>query len=277
MNRYTSILFVLLAITSCTKKLTVNNNYSKPIVSVTLPIEKYFIDRLADTTIMVNVIIPQNVGHSEYTPKPSQIMAVAKSDIYLAIGHLDFENAWKERLTNGTTIKWIDLDKGINLIENAEHSGHHATDPHYWLSPKRVSTMIENIANELRPLTTFNVDSAKNVLLAEIDLFDKKLNTIKGDKAFLIYHPALTYLAHDYSLTQLEIEKDGNAPSPITYKNSIDEARKMNVKIVFVQQGYDIDKAQSAADMIGAKVVTISPENYKWHQTMQTIVDALAK
>lgn len=276
MKQYILIVACALLVSSCANRSDTQN---RTVVSATLPIEKYFIERLADTTVAVNVIIPQNVGHSEYSPRPSQMMTLAQSATYFAIGNLDFEIAWKDRmLTNG--LKWIDLSDGIELIQtDVEHKvteHHHDTDPHYWLSPLRVRTMAHNMATELKKLTTYNVDSALTSLTTDLDSLDNQLRRLSGE-TFMIYHPALTYLAADYNMTQLEIEKDGNAPSPMSYKNSIEQGRSNRVKVVFVQQGYDIEKAQEAAQMLNAKVVSINPEGYNWSQTMQTIINALSE
>ncbi len=275
MKQHILIVAYTLLLTSCVHQPA---EHHKVAVSATLPVEKYFIEQLSDTTISVNVVIPQNVGHSEYSPRPSQMMSLAQSEAYFAIGNLDFEIAWKDRLTNNNKMVWTDLSKDIELIHTdaANHEHHHDTDPHYWLSPKRAKIMARNMATELRQLTTYNVDSALSVLNANLDSLDKQLSQLSG-KTFMIYHPALTYMAADYGLTQLEIEKDGNAPSPLSYKNSIESGKANNVKVVFVQQGYDIEKAQTAAQMLNAKVVSISPEGYNWPQTMQTIIEALAE
>lgn len=280
MKQYISLLGLVALIASCTHKPAAD---SKPTISVTLPVEKYFVDRLADSTVAVNVIIPQNVGHSEYSPRPSQMMSLSNSIVYFAIGQLDFENAWKGRMISVSNVRWVDMNKGISLVTStddahhkAEAHSHHDTDPHYWLSPKQTRIMVQNMANELRTLSSFNVDSALAILLSDIDAFDQQLSAIGAGKTFVIYHPALTYLARDYDMTQLEIEKDGNAPSPQSYQKLIETARANGAEIVFVQQGYDEQKAQAAADMIGAKVVSIAPENYDWLLTMQTIVSTLS-
>ena len=48
--------------------------------------------------INVNVMIPKSVGHSDYTPQPRQIVELSHSQAYLAIGDLDFEITWRQRL-----------------------------------------------------------------------------------------------------------------------------------------------------------------------------------
>ena len=47
------------------------------------------------------------------------------------------------------------------------------------------------------------------------------------NKTFIIYHPALTYLANEYGLTQLCIEMDGKEPSPAQLKELVETARNI--------------------------------------------------
>ena len=258
-----------------------NAQKSRPLISVSLPVEAYFVERIAGNAVDVNIMIPQSAGHGDYTPRPSQMRSIAQSDAYLAIGPLDFEQTWRERLTaNADSMKWIDLSNGIEMLSEDEHEGHHhAVNPHYWLSPRQVKTMVANMAKALEPVCEMHFDSALAVLNAEIDEFDSLLTSSTKDRhiAFMIYHPALDYLAHDYGMKQFEIEKHGNAPSPQTYMNEIDNARQNGVSVVFVQQGYDQQKAQSAAEMIGARVVEFSPEGIDWPATMNIIIESFGR
>lgn len=274
-------------ITSCNNQRANTSGNLKPCVSVSLPVESYFVKCLCGETVDINVMVPQSVGHSDYTPLPSQMMLLADSKLYLAIGNLDFEMTWGDRIRNaGTQLKWVDLSEGISLIEHdddqeeVQHGHHHHIDPHYWLAPREVQTMVANMARELKeiiPAETRHIDSALCVLNAKIDTLDARLTKIgeQGHQTFMIYHPALTYLAKDYGMTQCEIEKDGNAPTPKSYKDEMDKAKANGVKLVFVQSGYDRQKALSAAEMLGAKVVDFNPESERWEETMNIIINAL--
>jgi len=275
MKRYLFISILSILFSACTT--TVKNETSsddKPVVSVSLPVEEYFVDRLTSGSVEVNVLIPQSAGHSDYSPLPSQMMELSRSNIYLAIGELDFELSWKKRMMNANeNMKWVDLDEGIE----SHSEGEHHCDPHYWLSPKQIRIMLSNMAAALKPMTNVNVDSAAQAIINDVNALDSAFVAANdsSDIAFMIYHPALTYLASDYGMTQLEIEKDGNAPSPQSYMTQIDRAKELGVSVVFVQKGYDMQKAQSAADMIGAKVVEFNPEGPDWMTTMNTILNSI--
>ena len=271
---------VVLLVLSCQRQSVESRLEDKAVVSVSLPVEAYFVERLAGERVDVNVLVPQSAGHSDYSPLPSQMMELSRSSMYMAIGDLDFEIVWKAKMTsvNGG-MRWVDLSEGI-VKEEEEHDGHRHADPHYWLSPKQVRQMVRNMAGALKqvlPGDAVAIDSAAETLSVEIDSLDRELETLAGEKSisFMIYHPALTYVARDYGMSQYEIERDGNAPSPQTYMNEIELAKSAGVRAIFVQQGYDRQKAESAAQMIGARVVDFNPESREWKSPMETVIKAL--
>lgn len=261
------------------------------MVSVSVPAVGYFVDRLAGEAVDINVLVPASAGHSTYSPRPQQMVALGRSVCYLALGGLDFELTWKDRMTNAAPqMAWLDMSRGVRLIEGhcchadeVEHVGHHheATDPHYWLSPKQARIMAQNVARALQgivPADSLSIDSALVSLQLDIAAFDRRLDSIaqaSPHKAFMIYHPALSYLSADYGLQQFSVEKDGNEPTPQGYAAEIEAARTAGVGVVFVQMGYDVQKARSAAEALGAEVVEFAPEGEDWIATMNTIINAL--
>lgn len=273
-----------LAFAACSSS---NDAATDHLITVSIPVQAFFIDRLAGDVVDVNVMIPQAAGHSDYNPRPSQMMALAEANSYFAVGDLDFEITWKDRIISANpNILWKELNAGITHIEGHEHghaeekAHHHALDPHYFLSPKQAKVMAENYARELKKLLPSRaalIDTSLVALTDSISRIDEQFTRLTKDRniAFMIYHPALGYLARDYGMTQLAIEHNGNAPAPSTFIAEIDSARSAHVGVVFVQQGYDMQKAQTAADEIGAKVVSFAPESYDWFETMNIILLAL--
>lgn len=283
MNRLSHFLIVATTMVACTAP----SDDDRPRVSVSVPAMQYFVNRLAGEAIAVNVLIPSAVGHSTYTPRPAQMMALSQSESYLAFGCLDFETTWRSRMQDAAPdMKWKDMSLNVNMIKgetcsahSAEH--HHAADPHYWLSPRQAKVLAQNVAAELKsilPSHTASIDSALAIFGAEIAQKDSALMGVAKsaeNKAFMIYHPALSYLERDYGFVQLEVEREGSEPTPQGYIEEIEKARLAGARVVFVQQGYDVQKARQAAESIGAEVVEFSPEGENWLQTIDVIIEAL--
>ena len=76
---------------------------------------------------------------------------------------------------------------------------------------------------------------------------------------FVIYHPALTYLARDYGLTQLAIEHEGKEPSAKRLAELIEHARNEGVKHIFYQSEFPASSVEVICQDAGATAVEINP------------------
>lgn len=259
-----------------------------PVITVSIYPQKFFIDRISGNYYRVNVMIPKTMGHSDYSPTARQMKELANSKAYLAIGPLDFELTWADRLKSvSPNLNWIDLSTGYSLISGhvctADHHHHHSHsyDPHYWMSPSGASHLAQRVKKELdvfhperAEMTSQNLER----LLAEIELLHRSLEKLGSQKlTFLIYHPALAYLARDYQMTQLVIEQEGKTPTPSGLRNIIDQAKSHQVRHVFVQKNFDENNARVAAKAIGAKVISFNPENEDWISEMNALVQHLSE
>ena len=288
--RITAISLLTATLLACTH--VQNKKEAKPVLSVSILPLKTIIDRLSDQYYQVNVMIPKNVGHSDYSPTARQMKDLSNSDAYLAIGPLDFELTWGDRLRSvSPDMPWIDLSQGIELIDGhicnheEEHAHHHesAFDPHYWMSPQSAIKMVDNIKNvliKLHPENQTVIEKNYESLQLELTNLHRQLTTISHDNdslTFMIYHPALGYLARHYGFTQIEIEENGKAPTPAGLRRKIEQARKHKVQILFIQTNFDINNAQTAAKEIGARIVQINPESDAWPLEIQQITNYLSE
>lgn len=255
-----------------------NESNRHAAVSVSNPAMGYFVSRLLPDTVMVNVLIPQGADHDTYTPRPSQLASLGNSATYLAYGPLEFEITWRERLTDAApSMQWQDMSNGITLIGDSTHG----IDPHYWLSPKQAKRMADNIAHATKnvyPTLSGYVDSALVSLesdIAHIDSLMSSVATTHPGLTFVIYHPALGYLARDYGMRQLSVAQEGVSPQPRRYAELADSAREAGARVFFIQAGTTPDRVRATAEEIGAKVVSITPEGDDWMATMTAIAEAL--
>ena len=105
---------------------------------------------------------------------------------------------------------------------------------------------------------------------------ESELAPYKGQK-FLIFHPALSYIARDYGLEQISIEIDGKEPTPANIQNIINVAKQEGIKIVFVQKQFSTHNAEVIADEIDGSVVQIDPLAYNWKESIKFIADEIVK
>lgn len=282
-NRATlALLTIILAL--ATASCSAPNKGAATSVTVSNPAMAYFVGRLVPPGVEVNVMIPQGADHDTYTPRPSQMASLANSAAYIAYGPLEFELTWKDRiLSTAPGIKWIEVSDGISLISGHEHADthQHSADPHFWLSPRQAATVSRNAADALKsvfPTSAALVDSALVPLLADIAEADSALTSVARQKAgetFVVYHPALAYVARDYGFRQLSIGSEGVAPSPRQLAELADSARRSGAQVFFLQPGVTPDRVQKLADEMNTRLVTLQPEQQDWPATMRTITSAL--
>ncbi|MFH0756590.1 MAG: zinc ABC transporter substrate-binding protein [Bacteroidota bacterium] len=286
MNR--SFLLLMLIILSQACNTGNHSATEKPVVSVSILPQKYFLEQLAGDLVEVNVMIPPGANPATYEPTISQLGKLDRSELYFRIGYVGFELSWMEKIRSvNPEMEVVDLSSGIQLIhgvENGDHgdSHHHGgTDPHIWMSARNAgliaSNMYEALTN-LLPDQKEKLTSNLEVLLGEIESLDKEISRMMAGldhRSFMIYHPALTYFARDYSLEQLPLELEGKNPSPAHMKKMADLGRMHHIKTIFLQKQFDQKNAQVLAAEIGARVVFFDPLAPDWNSQMLFIAAKL--
>lgn len=109
----------------------------------------------------------------------------------------------------------------------------------------------------------------------EIDSIDREARRVtagKRNKTFLIYHPALTYFARDYGMEQVAIEDEGKEPNPMHIKGVIDTCRAKGIRVVFIQNQFDVANAKAVAKEIGGEVIPIDPLSPDWTGEMRSLL-----
>lgn len=258
----------------------------KPVITVTIEPLRYFTEVLAGDHFEVVSMVPKGSSPESYDPTPQQLVNLSKSQAYLRIGYIGFEQAWMDKLVaNHPEMKVYDTSRGVDLIREEGHwHGDHfhegGVEPHIWNSAKNADIIADNIYAALCELDTAHqtmyqqrLDSLKKTIRQT----DANVRSFleNADSTFLIYHPALSYFARDYGLKQISIEEGGKEPSPATLKNLIETCRREKANIIFVQQEFDQRNAQLIADELGVNVVSINPLSYDWAEEMLQVAKAL--
>lgn len=263
------------------------------ILSVTIDPQKYFLETIVGNHYTINTIVPSGSNPESTDFTPSQMMNLDKSLVYFKIGYLGIENALINKVSQSNPhLKIINCSDGINIIgehicdHNHDHGnmhGHEAGDPHIWSSIKSARIIAQNMYSAIIDIDKENkaeYDSNYKDLVVSINQTDSiiKLYLDKApSKSFIIYHPALSYFAEEYGLTQYAIEQDGKNPSPSQLKQLIDKAKAENIRVIFVQQELDTKNAETIAKEIGGKTIPINLLSYHWSEEMIKIAKALAE
>jgi zinc transport system substrate-binding protein len=268
-------------------------NATTPQVTVSILPQKYFVEKIAKDKFEVNVMVQPGASPHTYEPKTSQMKALAASKVYFSTG-VSFEHAWLDKFKkNAKDTLFVDLSDGIEKLamgkhehheedaKEATHDGHKGQekhddhdedglDPHIWLDPVLVKIQARNIYDTMIKIDAQNADFYKvnyEQFLKELDELDANLKTILApykDKAFMVFHPSWGYFAKRYDLEQIPIELQGKEPKPNELVELITDAKKHDIKIVFVSPQFSQKSAKTISQNINTKVVTIDPMVANW-------------
>lgn len=259
----------------------------KPIVSVSILPQKYFTERIAGDLFEVNVLVPPGMNPSTCDLNIGQLKKLHDSRLCFTIGYLPFEiTHLYPALKQQPDIQVINHSENLPLLTGScSHLHHHtreeipSVDPHIWLSPAyagQIAQTIFNVLSATYPEKKALFESNYRQLATDIDSVTQKANRIlnaKRNKSFLIYHPALTYLAADYDMEQIPIEEEGKEPNPAHLKKIIDTAREKEIPLVFIQSQFDSKNAETIARETGAQIIIIDPLSEDWLAEMNRLLD----
>lgn len=274
----------------------------------------------------ITVLLPSGSAPESYSPTPRQITSIEGAEMVFMLGTMDFEHQIIKRFENQLNNIFIDVSKGIHLIDGSCNHGHshkevecneceddyrhdchegsecdecgggdrehnhshtkgtgehnHAgIDPHIWLSPNTLQVIVDNIAQEIiaaNPDSTkygANYEQLKAKLQRRKERYREVL--ITAPRAFLIYHPALGYLAEEYGLEQISLENEGKSPTPAALAEIVDRVKAEGIESMIYQQEYPLDVVQPIAEILGVNLIEINPLSKDVITELDHIIEAI--
>ncbi|MBO4993704.1 MAG: zinc ABC transporter substrate-binding protein [Alistipes sp.] len=264
--------------------LTACGGKQQPSKEIIVSIEplRYLVEQITQGEVEVGVLVPAGASPETFDPTPRQMAEVEDAKLLLTTGLIDFERNLLERI--GDKEKMVNLSRGIDLIEGehshaeaahehhehhehhaegAHHAHHHGVDPHIWTSPRELKIMARNAYEAIAAhYPTADYEAGYEALmqrLEELDSYCQKSFEATDTKAFVIYHPALGYLARAYGLEQIAIENDGKEPSARQIGQIIDSAREKGVKVLLYQVEFPRSVVDVVAKDMGVEAMQINP------------------
>ena len=292
MNKLRAIIaiFAIFLFVGCAERKVIIEN--RAIVSIA-PL-KPLVENILGDDFEISVLVPQGASPETFEPTPKQLREVETARFVFGTGLLEFEQSLLHRIARNEQI--INLSHGIELLAGTcshahhahtttcEHGHHHAhgIDPHIWCSPKALGKMAENtynaIAREMPDSTKYGERyTALCIKLLELDEEVTELCRQSPHSTFFIYHPALTYLARDYGLTQVAVEHEGKEPSAKHLSRIIEQARAEGVKHIFYQSEFPASSVEVICNDIGATAVEINPLEEDIFENIRHIVTLITE
>lgn len=244
----------------------------------------------------IDVLVPSGASPETFEPTPRQIVALDKARMIFGVGLLDFEVSLLQKIENRE--KLVILSRGIKLLEGTcAHARHHDTvdggraeedahnhahgiDPHIWTSPRELQRMAANAYEAIHAAWPDSTKYTENYrrLSRELQELDRRTAgkiARSGVKAFIIYHPALTYYARDYGIRQEAVETDGKEPSAKRLAELIRMARREGIRQIFYQKQFPASVVETIARDMDARTVAIDPLREEVIANIDSITDLI--
>ena len=268
----------------------VNSASIEVFVSI-LP-QQYIVERIGGNQVNVNVMVKPGQSPETFEPSPKLMSLYSKSDIYFTIG-LPFEQVWIDRVASlndsisivptqpASDALIIDLDSNDISIKEKTSEHHHIQDPHTWLSPLLLLKQSKIILHELELLSPENktfFNNNYNKLKHDINVINEYIVKAfeHSDKhKFITFHPAFSYFAHQYGLTQIAIEIDGKEPSAKQIAQVIKRIQNENVNYILIEKQFNQAIPETIAKSVGAQLLVLDPLALDYLVNMRDIADKI--
>jgi len=298
-RKITVVLFMVVFLGSMifSGKIDILARTKKPLqVFVSIEPQITFVKRIGSERVSVYSLVLPGESPAAFSPTPIQITKLSKSKLYFRIG-IPFEESLIQRIRSiAKQVKIVDTRKGIVFRKmkgthedeeadtqdpkSPEHE-HGGNDPHIWLSPVLVQQQATTICEAL-----ISVDpEGRKIYEANLQAFIKDLEvlhqkikqslaSVRGGTIF-VFHPSFGYFADTYGLKQMAVEVEGKRPKGKDLSRFIKQAKKENVRVVFVQPQFDQNAAKKIASAINGAVISLDPLSREYFKNMEAIADKI--
>lgn len=249
----------------------------------------------------VSLLLPPGAEIHTWRPRPSDILKVFSSDVFVYIG-VDLE-PWIDDILRGVdkaNLHVLRASDGVELLHKAaiqeeviledihnshldEHS-HGALDPHIWLDFSIDQIIIDNIVSLLSQIEPQSRSyfvgngAAYKKELADLDRqFRDELDRCKSKTFILGGHAAFGYMAQRYNLRQIALYgvNPKSSPTPKQLVRVVETAKKHHIKTIFFEVYVSDDLAKVIAEEVGAKTLVLNPAANLTREQVETKITFL--
>ena len=252
--------------------LSATFSFSSVKVVTTLPDLANFTREIGGDRVTVDYIVRGDQDPHFVEVKPSYMMKLKSADIFLTIG-MELE-MWAPQIVDGSrnsSLDVVDLSKNIQKLEVPSKVDaslgdvHRFGNPHYWLDPRNVRPIMEEILAALvkaspgdEQVFRTNADHYLKKLDEQITHWDAVMKPFAGAK-IITFHKSWSYFAGWLGLTIVaQVEPlPGIAPSPSHTADLIRMVRQGDIKAIVVEPFYDMTAPEQIARTTSAKVLCL--------------------
>jgi zinc transport system substrate-binding protein len=260
------LIFILLSLFSF--------SYSKIHITVTLPVQKNFIEKISKDEFSIHVIKDE---YKKFDIKNKQRLdRLAYSKIYYTFG-LEEEKEFIGILKSiNKSLIIYDLTRNIKKdFTNGK------LNPYIWLDPLKVRDISKNILEQLVILEPYKkkfFQENYNSFLYELDkhfLYIKRRLDKSESYNIFVYEPFWHYFAKRFRLNLYYKENRYTMIDEIS--SIIKESRKNDIRKLLILKNSSYEQARSLVSHINASIIEHDIEEYDWRKSLYFLTREITK
>lgn len=292
---------LILSVLSSSKKENDRDSLKIKVVTTLFPFYD-FAKAIGGDKVEVKLLLPPGVEAHSFEPKPSDVVKINESDLFVYTGK--YMEPWAEDVLKGVSnknLKVVDSSSGISMIEGGHHyadeedeheeeNDHEQTgfDPHIWLDFDNDKIIVDNILASLLEVDPLNKEyyenNAKNYKNKLSDLDNKYSSLLSSCQSReIVYggHYAFSYMGKKYNFvyeSAYGISPDSE-PSASLLVKIIEQIKNHNIKYIFSEEMLSPKLAETISNETGAGMLVldtaenISKEDYNSGETFISIME----
>lgn len=248
-------------------------SYAEVKVVTTIPDLADLTRHIGGEKVRVEAIVRGSQNPHFVDVKPSYMLKLKAADIFLMIG-MELE-LWAQQLIDGSRndrLMVVDLSRPISKLEvpvkvdGSLGDIHRFGNPHYWLDPRNVRTIVGEIVTALAKVSPADEQTFRRNAERYLSMLDMKtaeweeiMRPYRGSK-IVTFHRSWSYFAAWLGLDVVDqVEpKPGIPPTPSHTAELIRKVREGNIKVIIVEPFYDMSAPEQIARATGAKVIRLA-------------------
>ncbi len=271
------VLLALVLASTLSCQSTGNTNTGKKSIVVTYSILGSIVKDLVGDKATVTVSIPNGLDPHEWEPSAKDIEAINKADLVVENG-LNLEGGMQKTLQTARdsgvkfftasdyiTVRHVGPGEGIPSGDPDQVIG--APDPHFWMDPLAMKSVVSGLATVLKQDLNIDVSSQAADLENRLDSLNTEIANITTaippeNRKLVTGHESMGYFAQRYGfklvgviIPSLSTEADVSAANLAALKTAIEDNQ---VKAIFTELGTSPAVAKAISDETGVKVVELT-------------------
>lgn len=262
--RVSKVLLFLVAIAGVAG-CSVPKQSAKVRFAATIPPLGMILNEIAKGRAEVVVLLDKGASPHTYEPTPSVVAAAQSSRALFWVGKgLD---DWAQKLEGPSPIDAMGLIDRNLLLKNPEEHADEPSDPHFWMDPVLVKSIVPSLVSKLAELDPAGkplYEANASVFSAKLDRLDSVVQSLLKSargRPLVLVHPSMQYLANRYGLKIASVVEPspGKEPTISQMDAVVRQAIDAGAKAIFTEPQLPKKEAEQIASMARLNLGTLDP------------------